>query len=168
VTSVEDVGSTLTVYLPIVIYHDRGDLHPEIAPGSRAVGVKFKGRILVADDNKRSRSLISSVLGDDLYSIDEVEDGREAVNRLKTHGSQYDLIILDCLMPKLSGSDVYKQIRGSGITVPVLLISGYRQEQVLSDNDRDPAVFFLKKPFGVDELVEQVGNVLRETQSDTI
>lgn len=168
VTSAEGVGSTLTVYLPIVTYHDGEGLHPKIAPGSGAVGVKFKGRILVADDDKRIRSLISSVLGDDLYSIDEVGDGREAVNRLETHGSQYDLIILDCTMPKLSGSDVYKQIRASGITVPVLLISGYRQEQVLSDIDRDPAAFFLKKPFGVDELVEQVGNVFRETQSDII
>tara|TARA_B100000959_G_scaffold268925_1_gene314128 strand:+ start:475 stop:648 length:174 start_codon:yes stop_codon:yes gene_type:complete len=56
-------------------------------------------------------------------------------------------------MPKMSGTEVYKYIRSHGIKAPVVLISGYHQEQVISNISNDPNAYFVKKPFDIDDLL---------------
>ena len=62
----------------------------------------------------------------------------------------------------MSGKEVYRQIRAQGLTTPVILISGYHQEQVISNINNDPNAHFIKKPFNVDELLDQVDRALSE------
>jgi len=110
----------------------------------------------LADDDPRIRGLIASILEGDGFSIVNAEDGREAAKQVTNSGASFDLFILDCTMPKMSGTDVYRQIRNSGLRAPVILMSGYHQEQVTNDISRDENAYFIKKPFGVDELIEAV------------
>ena len=145
-------GSVFTVYLPILAYRD-----PQPAGSRGNAGMSTgKGRILLADDDSRIRSLIASILESDSYILTSVEDGREVMKRIVEDGADYDAFVIDCTMPKLSGTEVYREIRSSGLHTPIILISGYHQEQVIHDISRDNNAYFIKKPFSVDELLETV------------
>ena len=68
-----------------------------------------KLRILSADDNPQVRALVKEVLSLEGYLVDSVEDGQEAIDRLRKQS--YDLVILDVHMPKLEGPQVLELIR---------------------------------------------------------
>ena len=150
-------GSEFSVYLPALSYQ-------EVVP---AKGTQFrsgsnKGKILLADDDPRIRSLIESILESDHFQLTSTEDGKEAMKVAAEDGASYVLFLLDCTMPKMSGTEVYRQIRSRGLTTPVILISGYHQEQVVANISNDSNAYFIKKPFNVDELLEQVDTALSE------
>lgn len=152
VDSAPGKGTVFTVYFPVISYRDAINF-----PGSAGSATpRLKGRVLLADDDPRIRGLIASILESDGFSIVNAEDGREAAKEVTNSGASFDLFVLDCTMPKMSGTDVYRQIRSGGLKAPVILISGYHQEQVIHDISKDDDAYFIKKPFSVDELVEAV------------
>lgn len=121
-----------------------------------------KGKILLADDDPRILSLIQSILESDHFELTSTEEGEEAMKMVAENGPNYVLFLLDCTMPKMSGTEVYRQIRAQGLTTPVILISGHHQEQVISNINNDPNAHFSKKPVNVDELLDQVDRALSE------
>ena len=139
-----------SVYFPAISYRDV--TNPSAGTGSTTP--RLKGRVLLADDDPRIRSLIASILESDGYAIVDAENGREAAKQVTSHGASFDLFVLDCTMPKMSGTEVYQQIRKSNLHAPVILMSGYHQEQVINDISKDVDAYFIKKPFSVDELIE--------------
>ena len=159
IESEKGAGSTFTAYFPIISYQDVERVTLQPATGLPA---RIKGRVLLADDDSRIRSLIASILESDGFAVVSVDDGREANRQVNISGGSFDLFVLDCTMPKLSGTDVYRTIRASGIRVPVILISGYHQEQVISDISNDDDAYFIKKPFSVDELIETANLSLQQ------
>ncbi len=156
IDSAPDKGSVFSVYFPVISYRDVANFSG--AAGSASP--RLKGRVLLADDDPRIRGLIASILEGDGFAIVDAEDGREATQQVTDSGATFDLFVIDCTMPKMSGTDVYRQIRSSGLKAPVILISGYHQEQVINDISKDNDAYFIKKPFGVDELVETVNTAV--------
>lgn len=152
-------GSEFTVYFPVLAYHE------EESDGRFLAGLKenVKGSVLLADDDPRIRSLMVSILEGDYFRLTPAEDGKEALRIFEEREGQFDLLVLDCTMPKMSGPDVYKKIRAGGSNVPVLLVSGYHQEQVVANISHDPNAHFIKKPFNVDDFREEVMSALRGT-----
>ena len=154
-------GSEFTVYFPVLSYQDDPGGVRFATNSSR----KFKGNVLLADDDARIRSLMMSILEDDSFRLTCAEDGRDALRKFEQHPDKYDLLVLDCTMPKMSGSEVYKRIRSGGSNVPVVLISGYHQEQVTSSINHDPNGRFVKKPFSVDDFRGEVLAALEMSQT---
>lgn len=157
VTSEPGKGSVFTVYLPLITYNDN-DIATLTLPARDES--PFRGRVLLADDDTRIRALVASVLESDAYNVVAVSDGREALQRIGAEGASFDAFILDCTMPRKSGTDIYREIRAAGLDTPVLLMSGYHQEQVIADISHDAAAHFVKKPFGIDELLETLNLAL--------
>jgi two-component system cell cycle response regulator CtrA len=93
-------------------------------------------------------------------------DGREALDEIETRGRDFQVFLLDCTMPKLTGVELYREIRTSGLKTPVILISGYHEGLALDEIRSDPAAQFLRKPFSVDQLLEVV-RALPVTQPQT-
>lgn len=154
-------GSEFSVYFPVLVYEE------SMAAGwalSRNESDSRRGAILVADDDPRIRALISSILEGENYRVTTVEDGREALDVITDQGEEFCLFLLDCTMPKTSGTDVYQQIRAKGSDTPVILISGYHQDQVVRNVTHDPHAYFIKKPFNVDELLRQVEAALTKSE----
>ncbi|MBD3649175.1 MAG: response regulator, partial [Pseudomonadales bacterium] len=102
-----------------------------------------------------------SILEREDYDITLAEDGREAANQFETNVEKFDLLVLDCTMPKLSGTDIYRKVRVLRTNLPVILISGYHQEQVIVNIGSDPYAWFIKKPFNVDEFLNGVEGALQ-------
>lgn len=118
-------------------------------------------RILVVDDEEILRMLIRETLEDLEFDIDEAEDGEEALKKMKE--STYDLMILDYMMPNLTGIEVIEllpqEIKKS---MPILMLTAKSQEsdrQKVFDLGAD---YFMSKPFSPIKLMNLVEDILND------
>lgn len=117
-----------------------------------------KRQVLVVDDDKDICEIVSRMLLRLGHAPVSVASGQSAVNECQ-RGS-YDLVLLDVDMPRMSGTEVYAELRQGSEDLPVLFMSGYRTEELASSLKGDAAVGFLAKPFPLEELRSTVNTML--------
>ena len=93
------------------------------------------------------------------YEVTTASDGDEGLE-LITKGGNFDLVLSDVVMPVMDGPAMARAIREARPDLPVLFMSGYAEEQLRREIDI-PNMFFLPKPFSVQQIVEAVEAVLR-------
>lgn len=120
---------------------------------------KPKRTILIVDDEEIIREFLSEVLRDN-YDISMACDGDEAIEKLKK--KQYDLVITDLKMPRVSGEEVVKYANDTYPNAKVVVISGYSSLFTVSQSVNNGACAFLSKPFSIKELVQTVDNCIGE------
>jgi DNA-binding NtrC family response regulator len=108
-------------------------------------------KVLVIDDESVVCNSVRKILSRNGYQVEETDDGREALNRLR--GSDYDLVILDMVMPKMNGLDVLKEIKTRRPDTRVVMITGYASIETAKDAIRLGATDYLPKPFTPAELI---------------
>ena len=119
--------------------------HPPAGPDERQ-----PTRILVADDDPAMRAFFRDALARDRFTLELVEDGDEALEAFMSEG--YSLLILDMMMPRLSGLEVIRRLRESGVRVPIILTTGDLGDQALPVCARYGRIVILPRPFGLYEL----------------
>ena len=116
-------------------------------------------RILLVEDEKKVADIVARGLKAERYAVDVCHDGHEGWATANTH--DYDLIILDLMLPGLSGSEVLARIRRKNAQVPVLILTARdRMEDKLSHFERG-ADDYLTKPFAFAELRVRIKALLR-------
>ena len=115
--------------------------------------------VLLVEDNDDLASLYRRYLADN-YRVRSARTGREAIRKATP---AVDLVILDYKLPDMVGTEIRDQLQSSGLTTPVVMISGTDPE-LLPDRD-DPAAW-LTKPFYKEELQKTVRQVLTATTPD--
>jgi DNA-binding response OmpR family regulator len=122
-------------------------------------------RILVVEDDPRMASLLSRALRETGYAVDVVADGNDAVEQASL--GNYDLMILDILLPGLDGFSVCSAVRSDKPVTPILMLSA-RSEIVDRVRGLDAgADDYLPKPFAVEELRARVAALLRRRSLPT-
>lgn len=116
--------------------------------------VSEKKRILVADDSETIRALLQTALESAGYEVDMAKDGLSAYE-LGSNGD-YDLIILDQLMPGLLGLDVITRWHDEGLEAPVLMLTGVDDDRTAVESFDRGAVDYVRKPFRITELMARI------------
>ena len=117
-------------------------------------------RILIAEDEKDLNRIITSRLKAEHYSVDSCFDGREALEYLES--AEYDVLVLDIMMPVLDGLSVLKQMRRRNDSTPVILLTAKDSiEDRVSGLDAG-ANDYLVKPFAFEELLARIRVLLRK------
>ncbi|MGC3972547.1 MAG: response regulator [Pirellulales bacterium] len=120
-----------------------------------------RSRILIADDNAVNVELLEAFLAEADYDIAIAVDGRDTLDKVKEF--KPDLILLDVMMPKLSGFEVSKQLKGDAATkdIMILMVTALNElgdiERAVQAGTDD----FLSKPVNKLELTKRVENMLR-------
>ena len=119
------------------------------------------GRILIADDNEQNRELLEAYLVDEGHEIIMSQDGQETVE--KAVAELPDLILLDIMMPKMSGYEVCQQLRSREETerIPILMVTALRDSSDIEKAVTAGADDFLAKPVNRLELKTRVRSLLR-------
>ena len=118
-------------------------------------------RLLIAEDELDLAEVLTAFFEKNQYTVDAVHDGAAALDYAVT--GEYDAIILDIMMPKLSGLAVLTRLRDAGVSTPVMLLTakGEKDDRVTGFNAG--ADDYLPKPFAPDELLARVRAMLRRT-----
>ena len=111
-------------------------------------------RVLVAEDQLKMASLIRRGLVEEGYAVDVVPDGREAV--VRATATEYDVIVLDVMLPQLDGFEVCRRVRASGVWSPVLMLTARDAVEDRVAGLDAGADDYLIKPFSFAELLARL------------
>jgi len=124
-----------------------------------------KETILVAEDNDQVRELIRKVLSGYGYEVLEAVDGEDAIRIFKKNRDSIQLLILDVIMPKKNGKEVYKQIKKERPDMEAIFTSGYTADIVHNKGILEKGLNFILKPLSPEELLRKVRKVLDKIES---
>jgi len=157
--SVSGRGTVAQVYLPC-----EHVLPLAASPQEEPTAYLARGSetVLVADDDDMIREVIVEALTQAGYEVLLAEDGRQAVQLFEAHRPNVSLVILDLMMPGLSGPDAMARILDLDSSAKILLMSGYAALDTCTQVAHSGASGFLRKPFPIDELTRAVRRLLDE------
>ncbi len=119
-------------------------------------------RLLVVEDSRRLRETLADGLGAAGYAVDAVADGRHGLIHART--TEYDLIILDLMLPELDGISLLRELRTANSRTPVLILSARDLVEHRVEGLRAGADDYLVKPFAFDELLARVEALCRRSR----
>ena len=122
----------------------------------------MKARILIAEDDPNIRLGLMTTLESEGHDVTAASDGAQALKLYPQ--TKYDLVILDIMMPRMSGYDVCREIRAKDSRVPVLFLSAKGEEIDKVVGLKLGADDYMTKPFGVHELIARVEALLRRAR----
>ena len=151
-------GTTMCVYLPAHVIKVEEAF--EAAWSSPAVHVGLDKTVLIVDDEPTVRMLIAEVLDDMGYKSIEAQDGSTGLKVLQSD-TRVDLLITDVGLPGgLNGRQVADAARSLHPDLKVLFITGYAEHAVVGGDKLEPGMALLTKPFSLETLSKQVGDML--------
>lgn len=123
------------------------------------IGVEHDMRLLLAEDDRKVADFVSRGLRAERFAVDLTYDGQSACDFASSYS--YDVIILDLMLPVLSGTEVLKRIRRHTPEVPVLILTAKDDTAAKVENFEAGADDYLTKPFAFAELAVRVKALLR-------
>ena len=150
-------GSCFRVFLPWIAVETIETTDVPVAASAQPVGAAHPATIILVEDEALVREISARVLGRAGYTVLEAQDGEEALQMVRRHSAQIDLVITDVVMAKLGGLELARRVTDERPGLPILLMSGYNAEEMPAD---DPAIGFLQKPFTPSALLQTVGALL--------
>ena len=118
-------------------------------------------RILIVEDDEKLAVSLKRSLEMEGYAVDWMADGVKAEQRITLYKNEYDLIVLDLMLPSVSGLDVCRSIRGKKISTPILVLTArdmVEDKVTLLESGADD---YLVKPFSLEELTARIKALLR-------
>lgn len=121
-------------------------------------------KILLVEDEKKVASFIKKGLEEEYYTVDVVHDGREGLSFALS--DEYDLLILDIMIPYRDGLSLTREIRDNKISAPILLLTAKSSVNDKVEGLDAGADDYLTKPFAFEELLARIRALLRRSEQD--
>jgi len=155
VRSEAGVGSVFRVFLP---ESSEGAMNEEAATDQTFP--RGRGRILLVDDQEPVREVAKDMLEALGYEVITAADGLEGVSRYRDLWREIDLVILDMVMPNMSGGDCFRRMREINPKARVVLSSGYSMDGSIQVVMNEGNLAFIQKPYRLDVLSRVVGTAV--------
>jgi two-component system cell cycle sensor histidine kinase/response regulator CckA len=154
VQSKENHGTTFNIYLPLIdaMSEQQQPMSAQIKQGTET--------ILLAEDNENVRRLAKEVLERTGYTVIEAIDGEDAIQQFLRNKDTIDFLIIDAVMPRKNGKEVYNAIKKIKPHMKALFTSGYTKDIIINKGIYDPSYNFLPKPLSPNELLHKVRELL--------
>jgi PAS domain S-box-containing protein len=146
-------GTTLKLLFPTAVARAQAVRAPPV--------LERRGTVLVVDDEEVVRGVAARILGSYGFDVILASDGREGVERFRERHQEISVVLMDLTMPTLDGVDAFREIRALNDSVPVLLMSGYNEQDAVTRFAGKGLAGFVQKPFTVEMLRERLLSVLR-------
>lgn len=145
-----ETNNHVAIYLPTIKGTD---------PEKKGTNIQEKKKILIVDDDSTIRNLTCHMLQLGKHQTMEANGGKHALTLLKKNSHCIDLILLDVSMPDLSGEETFSRIKENYPHIPVIVMSGYPEEDILKRFDDHHLNGILQKPFKLNKMLEMVNQV---------
>jgi CheY-like chemotaxis protein len=152
-------GTTFRILLPYEHTDAEGEQENAL---DQIFRFKTTGNVLIVDDEKGVHQVAGDTLKRAGFNILSALDGREGLRILETANNDIVLVILDLTMPFMNGDEVYRKLREIDIDVPVVIASGYSEEEISSQFVGRGIDGFLHKPVSPSALLKLVREVLEK------
>jgi DNA-binding NtrC family response regulator len=119
-------------------------------------------KVLIIDDDAELRSHLSAILTEAGYQTAEAASGREGIER--AIAEDHDVVLLDLIMPKMSGSDVLVELRKASPRSRIIMLTAFATIENAVDAMKRGASDYVSKPFKIDDLLTRVRRVLEEAR----
>jgi PAS domain S-box-containing protein len=149
-------GTTFKIYLPRVV----GDVEPIKSEAPVPLHLPGSETILVVEDNDDLREVICKTLGKQGYVVLAAANGKEALQIFENRTWPIDLLLVDVVLPQMSGAEVVKRLQGFDPNIKALYMSGYTNNAIVHHGVLDTDVAFLQKPFKGTALLMKIRDVL--------
>jgi PAS domain S-box-containing protein len=161
VASKEHVGTTFRMLLPAA------EKAPALAPAPSAPTPAFTSPagslVLVIDDEQAIRQLTTQMLRRMGFDSVSAGDGEAGLEVFKEHSDQIRLVVLDLAMPRMDGATTLGELRRLRPGIPIVLMSGYSEDDAVGRFAGLPNTRFMQKPFGLQHLQERIGSLIGRT-----
>ena len=148
-------GSSFRIYLPLFkpAMQEQQNKTPVFFPGNRET-------ILVAEDDAAVMGLLKGLLENNGYNVITATNGEDAVKQFIKYQDKITLLLLDVIMPKKNGREVYSEIIGIRPDIKALFISGYTSDVIDWKGALQEGINLIPKPVRPDELLTKLGELL--------
>ena len=155
-------GTTFRVFLPA------SDVQLSAAEAAKTDIARGRNeQILVIDDEEIIRFVTKSILEENGYQVLEAKDGPEALAVFRQAGDAIQLILTDLMLPQMDGGALVHELRKIDPSVPIIVSTGADDPQIQSALEASGVEHFLGKPYGRDQLLAMVDNVLAAARQRT-
>jgi len=118
-------------------------------------------RILLVEDEEKLAKAVVQGLTKKGYAVDYILDGEKAMKRIALNHMDYDLVVLDLMLPGMDGLSICKKMRDSSINTPILILTARDEIETKVDLLLSGADDYLVKPFSFEELCARIAALLR-------
>ena len=161
VASSSSTGTTFTIFLPC-------NQHSEVEPEKNEADEPLpRGTetILLADDSKQIREMVSQVLAEFGYNVITAVDGEDAVRLFTENSEQVSLLLFDLVMPQLGGYEAFQQIKQIRPDIPIIFSTGYASQIAEEKLTLEQMSQLLHKPYAIVSLLKTVRRTLDAQES---
>ena len=153
-------GTKFTIFIPIT-----EDVITKTEPIMKKTAKKGEGHFLVVDDEPMILYLYQEFLEDSGYTVTTCKNGQDALDVFKKNPPQYDVVLTDQAMPKMTGKQLSQELLKINKDLPIILSTGF--SAVLSEEDAKKIGirYYLEKPFKLDKLNQIIQECLSSTRS---
>ncbi|HJV21931.1 MAG TPA: response regulator [Holophagaceae bacterium] len=151
-------GTRFRVYFPAL----EGSLPEAALVETQRAKFRGEGLVLVVDDEPAIRDMGRTLLERVGFQVILAADGFEALDLYRVHHGELALVLMDVVMPRMGGVEAFRRMRDLDAEVPVLMVSGYGQEDILADLEARGDAGFLPKPFSRQALMDAVARLARK------
>lgn len=121
---------------------------------------------VIEDESRLAENIAASLREGPGYAVDVALDGEDGLFLIKTN--TYDAVVLDLMLPRLTGRDVLKKMRAAGVRTPVLVLTARDEKEFVVGLLNDGADDYMTKPFDLRELRARIQALIRRSQGQAV